>query len=165
MSVRSDGLRKIALQAGRVFMISRFKCNELDACNSNVDSKTTTESTNNGVSKITTNIKNVSPKHDDFKRDIVAQQSKAQKGHNNKIEKEQIKITEELIELKETVAGEFQKIYSELKSYHDNKGEYMKQELRNLHTQTEHLNKENIDLKCKAKITVTRIYIKKPVEH
>ena len=40
----------------------------------------------------------------DFDREIVTQWSKAQKSHNNKTEKEQIKITEEIIELKETFA-------------------------------------------------------------
>ena len=55
-------------------------------------------------------IKNVSPKHEDFKREIVTQQSEAQKDFNNKIEKEQIKITEEINELKEAFAREIKKI-------------------------------------------------------
>ena len=37
-----------------------------------------------------------SPKHEGFKKEIVTQQSKAQKDFHNKIEKEQIKITEEI---------------------------------------------------------------------
>ena len=41
----------------------------------------------------------------------------------------------------------------ELKSYHDNKEESMKLEIRNLQTIIEHLKKESIDLKSKAKIT------------
>ena len=77
----------------------------------------------NGLYQIPTNIKNFSPKHEDFKREIVTQQSKAQKDFNNKIEKEQIKITEEINELKETFAREIKKTCSELKSYYDNKEE------------------------------------------
>ena len=89
----------------------------------NDDNKTTTENTDSGLYKIPTNIKNVSPKHEDFKRETVTQQSKAQKDFNNKIEKEQIKITEEINELKETYAREIKKkICSELKSYYDNRG-------------------------------------------
>ena len=56
-------------------------------------------------------------------REIVTQQSKAQKDFNNKIKKEQIKITEEINELKETFAREIKKTCSELKSYYDNKEE------------------------------------------
>ena len=39
-------------------------------------------------------------------REIATQQSKAQKDFNNKIKKEQIKITEEINQLKETFARE-----------------------------------------------------------
>ena len=124
-----------------------------DTCNSNDDNKTATENTDNGLYEIPTNIKNVSPKHEVFKREIVTQQSKVQKDFNNKIEKEQIKITEEINELKETFPGEVKKTCSELKSYCDNKEESMKLEIRNLQLQIEHLKKENIDLKSKAKIT------------
>ena len=116
-----------------------------DTCNSNDDNKTATENTDNGLYEIPTNIKNVSPKHEVFKREIVTQQSKVQKDFNNKIEKEQIKITEEVNELKETFAREIEKTCSELKSYYDNKEESMKLEIRNLQTQIEHLKKENID--------------------
>ena len=38
-----------------------------------------------------------------------------------------------------------------VKSYYDNKEECKKLEIRNLQTQIEHLKKENIDLKSKAK--------------
>ena len=41
----------------------------------------------------------------------------------------------------------------------------MKLEIRNLHTRTEHLNKENIDLKSKANITNLSKSTLKPVEH
>ena len=41
---------------------------------------------------------------------------------------------------------------SELKSYYDNKEESMKLKIRNFQTQIEHLNKENNDLRSKAKI-------------
>ena len=41
---------------------------------------------------------------------------------------------------------------SELKSYYDNKEESMKLKIRNFRTQIEHLNKENNDLRSKAKI-------------
>ena len=75
----------------------------------NDDNKTATENTDNGLYEIPTNIKNVSPKHEVFKREIVTQQSKVQKDFNNKIEKEQIKITEEINELKETFAREIKK--------------------------------------------------------
>ena len=61
--------------------------------------KQTTENTDNRLSEISTNIKNVSPKHENFKREIVTQQSKPQNDLNNKIEKEQIQITEEMNEL------------------------------------------------------------------
>ena len=111
----------------------------------NDDNKTATENTDNGLYEIPTNVKNVSPKHEDFKRQIATRQSKAQKDFNNKIEKEQIKITEEINELKETFAREIKKTCSELKSYYDNKEESMKLEIRNLQTQIEHLKKENID--------------------
>ena len=72
---------------------------------------------------------------------------------NNKIEKEQMKITEKVNELRETFAREIEKTCSELKSYYDNKEESMKLEIRNLQTQIEHLKKENNGLKSKAKIT------------
>ena len=114
-----------------------------NTCNSNDDNKTATENTDNGLSEIPTNIKNVSPKHEDFKN----RSTEAQKDFNNKIGKGQIKITEEVNELKETFAREIKKTCSELKSYYDNKEESMKHEIRNLQTQTEHLKKENIDLK------------------
>ena len=78
---------------------------------------------------------------------------KAQKDFNNKIKKEQRKITEEINELKETFAREMKKACSVLKSYYDNKKESMKVEIKNLQTQIEHLKKENTDLKSKAKIT------------
>ena len=113
---------------------------------------TATENTDNGLYEIPTNIKNVSPKHEVFKREIVTQQSKVQKDFNNKIEKEQIKITEEINELKETFAREIKKTCSELKSYYDNKEESMILEIRNLQAQIERLKKENTDLKSKAKI-------------
>ena len=71
--------------------------------------KTTTENTDNGLSVIPTNINNLSPKHENFKTEIVTQQSKAQKDFKNKIEKEQIKITEEMNELKDTFAREIKK--------------------------------------------------------
>ena len=58
-----------------------------DTCLLNDDNKTETENTDKGLYKIPTNIKNVSPKHEDFNREIVTQ-SKAQKDLNNKIEKE-----------------------------------------------------------------------------
>ena len=77
----------------------------------NDDNKTTTENTDSGLYKIPTNIKNVSPKHEDFKRETVTQQSKAQKDFNNKIEKEQIKIIEEINELKQKFAREIQKTF------------------------------------------------------
>ena len=83
---------------------------------------------------------------------MINEQSKAQKDFNNKIEKEQIKITEEINELKETFAREIKKTCSELKSYYDNKEESMKLEIRNLQAQIERLKKENTDLKSKAKI-------------
>ena len=41
--------------------------------------------------RVIRNTNNVSPKHKGFKREIVTQQSKAQKDLNNKIEKEQKK--------------------------------------------------------------------------
>ena len=123
-----------------------------NTCNSNDDNKTATENTDNGLYEIPTNTKSVSPKHEGFKREIINEQSKAQKDFNNKIEKEQIKITEEINELKETFPGEVKKTCSELKSYCDNKEESMKLEIRNLQLQIEHLKKENIDLKSKAKI-------------
>ena len=59
-------------------------------------------------------------------------------------------------ELKESFAREIKKTCSELKSYYDNKEESMKFEIRNLQLQIEHLKKENIDLKSKAKITKLR---------
>ena len=46
------------------------------------------QNTDKGLYKIPTDIKNVSPRHEDFKREIVTQQSKAQKDLNSKIEKE-----------------------------------------------------------------------------
>ena len=70
------------------------------------DDNKTTENRDSGLYKIPTNIKNVSPKHEDFKRETVTQQSKAQKDFNNKIEKEQIKIIEEINELKKKFARE-----------------------------------------------------------
>ena len=97
-----------------------------DTCNSNDDNKATTENTNNGLYEIPTNIKNVSPKYEDFKRDIVTQQNKARKDFNKKIEKEQIKITEQINELKEIFTREIKKICSELKSYYDHKEDSMK---------------------------------------
>ena len=72
----------------------------------NDGNKTATENRDNESYEIPTNIKNVSPKHEDFKGEIVSQQSKAQKDFNNKIEKEQIKMTEKIYELKETFARE-----------------------------------------------------------
>ena len=86
----------------------------MDTCNSNDDNKTATENTSNGLYAIPASIKNVSPKHEDFKRETVTQQSRAQKNFNNKTEKEQIKITEEKNELKETFAREINKTCSEL---------------------------------------------------
>ena len=75
-----------------------------DTCNSNDDNKTATENAGNGLYEIPTYKKNASSKHKDFKREIVTQQSKAQKVFNNKIE--QIKITEDINELKKTFARE-----------------------------------------------------------
>ena len=112
-----------------------------DMRNSNDYNKTATENTDNGLYEIPINIKNVSSRHEDFKREIVTQQPKAQKEFNNKIEKEQIKIAEEINELKETFARETIRTCSELKSYYDNKEESMKLEIRNLQTQIEHLKK------------------------
>ena len=77
-----------------------------DTCDSNNDNKAATENTDSGLYEIPTNIKNVSTKHEDFKKEVVTQQSKAKKDFNNKIEKEQIKITQETNELKETFARE-----------------------------------------------------------
>ena len=74
-----------------------------DTWNSNDGNKTAIENTDNGLYEIPTNIKNVSAKHEDFKREIVTQQSKVQKYFNNKIEKEQIKITEEVNELERDI--------------------------------------------------------------
>ena len=121
----------------------------------NNNNKTATENKDNGLYEIPTNIKNASPKHEDSKREIVTQQSKEQKDFNNKIKKKakQMKIKEKINELKETFAREIKKTCSELKSYCNNKEESMKLEIRNLQTQIEHLKKENIDLKSKAKIT------------
>ena len=48
-----------------------------NTCNSNNDNKTTTGHTDNRLSKIPTDINNVSPKHEGFKREIVTQQFKA----------------------------------------------------------------------------------------
>ena len=130
-----------------------------DTCNSNDDNKTATENADNVLYEIPTYKKNASSKHKDFKREIVTQQSKAQKVFNYKIEqikiteKEPIKTTEEINELKETFARAIKKACSELRSYHDNKEESMKLEIRNLQTIVEHLKKESIDLKSKAKIT------------
>ena len=45
------------------------------------------QKTHNGLSKIPSNIKNVSPKHEDFKREVLTQQSKAQKNFNNNLKK------------------------------------------------------------------------------
>ena len=45
------------------------------------------------------------------------------------------------------------KTCSVLKSYYDNEEESMKLEIKNLQRQIEHLKKQNIDLKSKAKIT------------
>ena len=84
---------------------------------------------------------------------LLLNNPKVQIYFNNKIEKEQIKITEKVNELKETFAREIEKTCSELKSYYDNKEESMKLEIRNLQTQIEHLKKENNGLKSKAKIT------------
>ena len=53
----------------------------------NDGNKTATENTDNGLYEIPTNVKNVSPKHEDFERQIATRQSKAQKDFNNKIEK------------------------------------------------------------------------------
>ena len=77
-----------------------------DTCNLNDDNKSAKENTDNRLYETPTNIKNVSPKHEDFKREIVTQQSKARKDFNNKIEKEQVKIGEEINEL-----NHFQLIY------------------------------------------------------
>ena len=77
-----------------------------DTCNLNDDNKSAKENTDNRLYETATNIKNVSPKHEDFKREIVTQQSKARKDFNNKIEKEQVKIGEEINEL-----NHFQLIY------------------------------------------------------
>ena len=98
-------------------------------------------SSNDGLPKIPTNVKNVSPKRENFKREIVTQQFKVQKDLNNNNEKnKQTKITEEINELKETFAREIKKTCSELKSSDDNnKNELMKQEIRNLDTHIEHL--------------------------
>ena len=74
-----------------------------DTCNSNDDNQATTENRDNGLSKTPANIKNETPRHDDFKREIVTQQSKAE-NFDNKIEKEQTKMTEEINELKDTFA-------------------------------------------------------------
>ena len=62
-----------------------------DTCNSNDGNKTTTENTDNELSKLSSNIKNVSSKRQNCKRKIASEQSKAQKEFNNKFEKEQIK--------------------------------------------------------------------------
>ena len=63
LRVRSEGLKKIAFYSGKVLIVSCFICNGLDTCNSNVDNKTTTENTSNGVSKIKINMNNVSPEN------------------------------------------------------------------------------------------------------
>ena len=70
-----------------------------------------------------------------------------------KLKKEQIKITEQINELKEIFTREIKKTCSELKSYYDHKEDSMKLEIRNLETQIQQLKKENNDLKSKAKIT------------
>ena len=70
-----------------------------DTCNLNDDNKSAKENTDNRLYETPTNIKNVSPKHEDFKREIVTQQSKARKDFNNKIENKQVKTGEEINEL------------------------------------------------------------------
>ena len=52
-----------------------------------------------------------------------------------------------------------------VKSYYDNKEECKKLEIRNLQTQIEHLKKEHIDLKSKAKITKLPENTKSPAKH
>ena len=80
-----------------------------NTCNSNGYNKTAIENTDKGSSEIPTGIKNVSPKHEDFKREIVTQQPEAQKDFNSKIEKEQMKITEEINELNKKFTREIKK--------------------------------------------------------
>ena len=97
-----------------------------DTYNLNNGNKTRTENTDNRLYQIPTNIKDVSPKHESCKREVVTQQSKSLKDFNNKTEKEQIRITEEINELKERFAREIKLTWSELKFYYGSKEESLK---------------------------------------
>ena len=92
----------------------------------NNGNKTRTENTDSRLYQIPTNIKDVSPKYENFKREVVTQQSKSLKDFNNKTEKEQIRITEEINELKERFAREIKLTWSELKFYYGSKEESLK---------------------------------------
>ena len=54
---------------------------------------------------------------------------------------------------KRHLLDKFKKICLKVKSYYDRKEEPMKLEIRNLKTQVEHLKKEKIELKSRAKVT------------
>ena len=58
-----------------------------ETCNSNDDNKTATENTGNMLYEIPTNIENISPKHEDFKREIFTQQSKHRRTLITKLKK------------------------------------------------------------------------------
>ena len=121
------------------------------------DNKTITENVNNNPT--TTSQVNKDPTiKEDFKRQIVTQSSKNQREFNNKIEQEQIKLTEEINEIKETLTRKIREkweTYTELKSHYDNQEELLKLEITTLNKQIEQLKKENSDLKDKIKTVVT----------
>ena len=113
-----------------------------NTCNLNNGNKRASKSTGNGLSGIPTNIKNVTPKHENFKKEIFTQQFKAQKDFGRKNEKEQISYGDKLTERDLFYRNQKKQTCLQLKSYYDNKEECMKLEIRNLQTQIEHIKKK-----------------------
>ena len=87
----------------------------------------------------------------DFQRTIIVPQSKSQKDFMETIEKEQIKLTEELGKISETIHRKFQTEYTKIRTEFQNVFESMKREILVLKNHIKTVTDENVNLKSQIK--------------